>query len=102
MSKKPQKRVLMARKLAAKWVAKQARAEYRFSVLFGQREIRHLSSLLKSMRDGKLAMADVPTIGDLGVSEDFDKVTMWSEDREALIKLAAWFEKRGFETTGVW
>ena len=54
------------------------------------------------MLDGKLAMADVPTISDLGVSDDFDKVTMWSEDREALIKLAAWFEKRGFETTGVW
>ena len=90
MSEKPQKRVLMARKLAAKWVAKQAR------------EIKHLSSLLRSMRDGKLAMADVPTISDLGVSDDFDKVTMWSEDREALIKLAAWFEKRGFETTGVW
>jgi len=79
-----------------------AHAEYRFSVLFGAREIRNLPGLLRSFRDGKVAMEDVPQIHDLGVKESFDTVSVWSTDREGLIKLKDWFEKRGFETTGVW
>lgn len=97
-----EKRVVMAKRVAARWLAQKAKAEYRFSVLMGQREIRNLPNLLRSLRDGKVAMAGVPTIADLGVAEHFDKVTMWSNDREAMLKLANWFERRGFDTTGVW
>lgn len=102
MSEQAEKKVVMAKRVAARWIARKAKAEYRFSVLMGQREIRNLPNLLKSMRDGKLAMEGVPTIPDLGVREDFDKVTMWSNDREAMLRLADWFERRGFDTTGVW
>lgn len=79
-----------------------AHTEHRFTVLFGAREIRNLPGLLRSFRDGKVAMADVPRITDLGVKEGFDSVEVWSSDRESLVALKDWFEKRGFETTGVW
>ena len=102
MSKATNTRVVMAKRVAAAWISKKAKAEYRFAVLLGAREIRNLPNLLRSMRDSKLAMVDVPIIPDLGVRESFDKVTMWSSDREAMIKLADWFERRGFDTTGVW
>lgn len=102
MSDATEKRVVMAKLVAARWIARKAKAEYRFSVLLGAREIRNLPNLLRSMRDAKLAMEGVPHIPDLGVREAFDKVEMWSNDREAMIKLADWFERRGFETTGVW
>jgi hypothetical protein len=36
------------------------------------------------------------------VSEDFDSVTVWSADRDAVVRLAAWFEEHGYETSGVW
>lgn len=97
-----QKKVVMAKRVAGRWISRKAQAEYRFSVFLGQHEIRHLPNLLKSMRDGKLAMSGVPTISDLGVLEEFDKVTMWSNDRNSMLKLAGWFERRGFDTTGVW
>ena len=102
MSESENKRVVMARRVAAAWITRKAKAEYRFSVLLGAREIRNLPNLLRSMRDSKLAMTGVPNIADLGVKEHFDKVTMWSSDREAMIQLADWFERRNFDTTGVW
>lgn len=102
MSEADNKRVVMAKRVAARWIARKAKAEYRFSVLLGAREIRNLPNLLRSMRDAKLAMVDVPIIPDLGVQEAFDKITLWSSDREAMLKLCNWFERRGFDTTGVW
>jgi hypothetical protein len=47
-------------------------------------------------------MESVPTIPDLGIRENFDSVTLWSANREAMVALKDWFEKRGYETTGVW
>jgi hypothetical protein len=102
MSEQTERRVVMAKRLAARWIIRKAKAEYRFSVLLGSREIKNLPNLLRSMRDAKLAMEGVPTIPDLGIEESFDKVTMWSNDRDAMVKLADWFERRGFDTTGVW
>jgi len=96
------KRVVMAKRVARRWVGHFASPEYRFQVLYGVKEIKNLPNLLRSFRDGKVAMADVDSLPDLGVKESFDAVEVWSRDREALVKLAAWFEKRGFETTGVW
>lgn len=99
---KSEKRVVMARRVARRWLRKMARAEYRFQILFGAREIKNLPGLLRSFRDGKIAMEGVPKIADLGIKEDFDAISVWSSDRERLIQLKNWFEKRGFETTGVW
>lgn len=97
-----EKRIVMARKVARRWVARVAQVEYRFAVLYGSKEIRNLPGLLKSFRDGKIAMQGVPTISDLGVRESFDQLEVWSSDRTGLVGLKDWFEKRGFETTGVW
>jgi len=102
MPKDGERRVVMAKRLAARWVARKAKAEYRFSVLYGAREIRNLPNLLRSFRDGKVAMEDAPRVADLGVRESFDSLTLWSNDREGMVSLKDWFEKRGFETTGVW
>lgn len=99
---KSEKRVVMARRIARRWLRKAAHSEYRFQVLFGAREIKNLPGLLRSFRDGKIAMEEVPRISDLGVKDSFDSVSVWSSDREGLIKLKNWFERRGFETTGVW
>ncbi len=102
MAESPQKRVVMIKRVARKWVARIAHPEYRFRVLLGAREIRNLPGLLRSFRDGKITMGDVPRVADLGIKEGFDSLAVWSKDREGLLKLSEWFEKRGFETTGVW
>ena len=102
MSKNESKRVLMTRRVAERWLRAIALPEYRFKVLYGAKEIRNLPSLLYSFRDGKVAMKEVTRVADLGVREGFDGIDLWSKDREALMSLQSWFEKRGFETTGIW
>ena len=102
MSQENEKRVVMARRVARKWVRRLATAEYRFSVLYGVRDHRYIAGLLRSQRDGKISMESVPTVADLGIRENFDSLTLWSADRTAMLALQGWFEKRGFETTGVW
>jgi len=97
-----EKRVVMARTVALKWIQKQAQAEYRFKVLYGAKQIKNLPNLLRSLRDGKIAMEGVQTIPDLGIKESFDSIEVWSKNRKGLKYLQDWFEKRGFETTGVW
>jgi len=97
-----EKRVLMTKRVAAKWLRAVSFPEYRVRVLYGAHEIRNLPSLLHSFRDGKVVMQDVPRVADLGVREHFDGIELWSKDREALQALGSWFEKRGFETTGIW
>lgn len=99
---KTEKQVVLAKRVAARWIRKVAHPEYRFRVLLGAREIRNLPGLLRSFRDGKIAMEGVSNIRDLGVKGGFDYVSVWSGDRKGLIQLKDWFEKRGFETTGVW
>lgn len=96
------KRVILVRAVARRWVSRVARVEYRFQVLYGPREIKRLPKLLRAHRDGKVAMAGIKPVPDLGIREGFDAVELWSTDREALDALKGWFEKRGFETTGVW
>lgn len=97
-----EKRVIMARAVACRWIGKVAHEEYRFRVLYGAREFKNLPNLLRSFRDGKVAMTGLPAIPDLGIREDFDALEVWSSDRDALMRLAHWFEDRGMETTGVW
>jgi hypothetical protein len=93
--------VLMTRRVAARWLTKMAKPQYRIRVLFGSREIRNLPSLLDSLRDGKIAMQGVPSVPDLGINTDFDGIDLWSSQPEGIVALQQWFEKRGFETTGM-
>lgn len=102
MAKTDERQVVMAKRVARRWVASIAYPEYRLRVLFGSFQIRNLTSLLQSLRDGKIAMQGVPRVADLGLKEDFDGLDLWSKDREGLRALQAWFEKRGFETSGLW
>ena len=95
-------RVVMARQVAMRWLAGLAQPEYRFDVLYGAKRIRNLPNLLRSFRDRKASLEGVPAIADLGVRENGDSISLWSGNREQLQALQGWFEKRGFETTGVW
>lgn len=102
MPEEVDKRVVMVRRVAAKWLARVAEEEHRFDVLYGAKEIKNLPNLLRSFRDGKVALEGVPRVANLGIKENFDSLTLWSNDRSAVVALKDWFEKRGFETTGVW
>lgn len=101
MSRKNRK-VVMARRVARRWLSQVAEPEYRFKILLGSREYKNLANLLRSFRDGKVAMRGLKVVTDMGISESFDAVTVWSKDREGLVALQGWFEKRGFETSGIW
>lgn len=96
------KHVLMAKRIAKRWIERHGEPEFRFRVLYGAREIRNLPNLMRSFRDGKVALEETPCIPDMGIKESFDALEMWSRNRESLICLKNWFEKKGFETTGVW
>lgn len=97
-----EKHVIMVHRVARRWIMQMASPEYRLRVLYGTCEIKNLPSLLKSFRDGRVAMEGLTPIRDLGIKEDFDAVEIWSRNREALMKLQSWFEKRDYETTGIW
>ncbi len=96
------KRVLMTKRVAERWLRAVSFPEYRIRVLYGARGIRNLTNLLYSFRDGKVAMQGVPRVADLGVKASFDGLELWSKNHEGLQALGNWFEKRGFETTGIW
>lgn len=96
------RRIVMARALARVWLASHTRPEHRLTVYFLGKEARGIPNLLRSFRDAKLRIGSVDPIPDLGVQEEFDSVTVWSSDRDAIVRLAAWFESHGYDTTGVW
>lgn len=102
MPNQVEKRVVMSKTVAKRWVARIAHAEYRFKILLGTQEVKGLPGLLRSFRDRKVAMAGVEPLPDLGVKENFDYIEVWSSSHDGIVKLKDWFEKRGFETTGVW
>ena len=96
------RRVVMARNLARRWLEAQAHPEYRVTVYFVGKEAKGMPNLLRSFRDGKVRIGSVEPILDLGVAEEFDSVTIWTSNRDALVRLASWFEGHGYETSGVW
>lgn len=102
MPSKVEKRVVMTKTVARRWVARVAHAEYRFKILLGSQEQKGLPGLLRSFRDRRIAMSGVGPLPDLGVKENFDYIEVWSSDHDGIVNLKDWFEKRGFETTGVW
>lgn len=101
MAEKPSaRRVVMTKSVARTWLLKQATPEYRFRIF--NPAAKDYASVLRSFRDGKIAMQDVSAIPDLGVKEDFEGFYVWSSDREALKTLEQWFSKRGLETNWIW
>jgi hypothetical protein len=99
---KRERRVIMARRVAAKWLQRTAKAEYRFEVLAGAPDLRHIPNMLRAFRDGKIAVEGVPLIPDLGIRDRRDTLVLWSKDRTGVMALKDWFESRGYETSGVW
>jgi len=98
-----EKRVVMAKTVACRWLEDKVQDEHRLTVFSsGPREVRNLPNLLRSFRDGKVPMSGVKAIPDLGLEEKFDAVSVWSSDRQALISLKDWCEHRGLETSGIW
>ena len=97
-----ERRVVMAKLVAARWLEARARPEHRVKVFYGPREIKNASNLLRSFRDGKLKIGSIDPILDLGIREEFDHMVLWSSDKDALMRLAGWFEARGCETSGIW
>lgn len=94
--------IVMARSLAKRWLVKVATAEYRIRVLYGARDYRNLPNLLRAFRDNKVKIAGLAPVTDMGVKEAFDYFEVWSRDYEGLFRLGQWFEKQGFDTTGIW
>lgn len=100
------KKVAMARKIAESWLKEHSRVEYRVTAFPGPRgEIRNLPSLLRSWRDGKVRIASLTVIPDLGLKEGCESgfLEYWSSDADGIRSLTKWLEDRGYETTGgVW
>ena len=97
-----EKRVVMPRVVARRWLVRVAHAEYRFKILLGAQGLKNMPGLLRSFRDKRVRMAGVDPLPDLGVKESFDYIEVWSSNHDGIVNLKDWFEKRGFETTGVW
>lgn len=100
MPKPSIRRIIMAKEIAKRWLEKEAHAEYRLSVYHDRS--KNIASMLKSFRDGRLLIASVDAIRDLGVREKAESTSIWSADHVGLVKLGKWFEEKGYETTGVW
>ena len=94
----------MARSVAERWVQGNAQGEYRFTI-FGlgtPNDVRKFASVLRTWRDGKLKLASMEPISDLGVREGGDILEVWSTNRDAMKKLANWAEGRGLDTSFIW
>ena len=95
-------RVAMAKRIAATWLEKHAKPEYRITVYAGSEDMRNLPGLLRAFRDGKTKIASISPIEDMGIHTEYDRVTLWSNDRQGMLDLDQWLTKRGCETTGIW
>jgi hypothetical protein len=95
------RRVVLAKSIAAKYLSEVLRPEYRLTIFHNSADTRNVPGLLLGMRDGRLRIAGLAAPPDFGVREGFDSVSVWSSEDGTLRKLAAWFEARGFETSGV-
>lgn len=100
------KKIAMARAVAETWLKEHSRLEFRVTAFPGPKgEIRNLPSLLRSWRDGKVKLAHLKPIPDLGIKDasDIGFLEYWSSDAEGIRGLTRWLEAKGYETTGgVW
>lgn len=96
-----QRRVVMARAVAAQWLDSVSRPEYHLTVYIPGGDTRNVPSLMEGFRAGRIRFAGLTTPANFGAAFEFDLINLWSSDGEALVKMASWFEARGYETTGV-
>ena len=92
----------MAKKVAKTWLLQRAEPHYRIQAYLPTNEGPNIPSLLHAFRNGKIRLASVPPIPDLGIRSEFDSVSVWSSNKEAMLKLDEWFRSKGCETIGVW
>ena len=100
-SKPSQRRVIMARKIAADWLTQHSSAEYRIRVYHSDASVPYVN-LLRSFRDGRVRLASVDPIPDLGIKNNVGGFTLWSADWSALQSLKTFLEKRGMDTSWIW
>jgi len=101
MTKNPSAcRVVMSKEVARNWLQKQARPEYRIRVF--NPAGKDYPSVLRSFRDGKLKLAGVVPLPDLGIKEEADSFYVWSSDQSSMKTLQEFFRKRGLETSWIW
>lgn len=94
------KRVVMARRLAKKWLESHMTPRFKVRVFCNQ-DPKHLSSLLYSWRDGRMKLGSLKPLSDLGIKSGFDFLDIWSMNKKAMVELVSYLESRGYETTGV-
>lgn len=106
MPKPCRKRVVMAKKVAQRWLTEASQPEYRMTIYESgaSKPVKMLSGLLRSFRDGKLVLGGVGTIPDLGVTDcqGAGSITVWSSNHTALVTLDDWLNRHGYQTTGIW
>jgi len=100
-SKPSERRVIMAKKVAADWLANNASAEYRFRV-YHNADAGVFVNLLRGFRDNRVKLAGVDPIPDLGLKNEVSGFTIWSSDWSALQSLKTFLEKRGMDTSWIW
>lgn len=96
------KRIVMAKRVAARWVESHATPHHRLTVYLPADSTTNISAALRSFRNGNMRLASVPPIPDLGLQVRFDHLTVWSQNRTAMLALEKWLQARGCETIGVW
>lgn len=98
-----ERRIVMAKMVARKWLTKEAKVEYRLTAYSSDpRMLRVLPRLLRSFRDGKVRLGSVQPIRDLGIKEEGESISVWASDADGIAALQGWMEKLGYDTTGVW
>jgi len=102
MPKKPsERRVIMAKKIAADWLSQHSAAEYRFRV-YHNGDTTPYVNLLRSFRDNRIRFGSVDPIPDLGIKHEVEGFTVWSNDWSGLQSLKTFLEKKGMDTTWIW
>lgn len=98
-------RTILAREIAARWVADNSQREYRFSVFGFARpsDARKAANLLRSWRDLKTKVSGLGEPGpQVGLRTSGDGFELWSSDPEVLRRVARWAESNGWETDFIW
>jgi hypothetical protein len=93
----------MAKLVAAKWLASEAKVEYRLTAYSSNpRMLKALPSLLRAYRDGRVRLGSTIPVTDLGIKDNGESVSIWTASAEGLVSVQNWLENHGYETTGVW
>ena len=97
-----EKRIVMAKRGAARWVEAHATPHHRLTVYLAADSTVNIPAALRAFRNGNIRLASVPPMPDLGLQVGFDHLAVWSQDRTAMLALEKWLQERGCETIGVW